>query len=108
MQSTTNYGLKKPELTDNVKISDFNENADIVDTQLKARADAQTAHVAAADPHTQYALDTDLSNLAGAGRTTETVKGISDAVAAHQADLAPHGSTSAAAASKLIISRCCG
>jgi len=103
MQSTTNYGLKKPELTDNVKISDFNENADIVDTQLKARADAQTAHVAAADPHTQYALDTDLSNLAGAGRTTETVKGIFDAAAAHLADLAPHGSTSAATASKLII-----
>jgi len=46
-----------------------------------------TDHLAALDPHTQYALDTDLSSLAGAGRTTETVKGLADAAAIHQADL---------------------
>ncbi|MCO1599815.1 hypothetical protein [Desulfosporosinus nitroreducens] len=46
MLTTTNYGLKKPELTDNVKISDFNENADITDAQLKTQSDTLTAHLA--------------------------------------------------------------
>ena len=46
MQTTTNYGLKKPDLTDNVKVSDLNENADIIDTQLKARADELASHLA--------------------------------------------------------------
>jgi len=46
MQETTTYGLKKPELTDNVKISDFNDNADIIDAQLKTQADAVTGHLA--------------------------------------------------------------
>jgi len=50
-------------------------------------ADTKDAdHVAAADPHSQYAFDTDLSNLAGVGRTTETVKGNADALTEHQAD----------------------
>ncbi len=47
---------------------------------------AQAAHLVASDPHPQYSLDTDLSGLAGAGRTTETVKGNAAALAAHQAD----------------------
>ncbi len=46
MQTTTNYGLKKPDLTDNVKISDLNENADVIDAALKAQADAVAAHLA--------------------------------------------------------------
>lgn len=35
MQTTANYGLKKPDGTDVVDIANFNDNADIVDTQLK-------------------------------------------------------------------------
>lgn len=40
----------------------------------------------APDPYPQYALDADLNNLAGAGRTNETVKGNADALAAHLAE----------------------
>lgn len=36
MKYTTNYNLKKPEATDLVSISDFNENADAVDVEIKA------------------------------------------------------------------------
>ncbi|OPX87013.1 MAG: hypothetical protein A4E53_02668 [Pelotomaculum sp. PtaB.Bin104] len=46
MQTTTNYGLKKPELTDNVKVSDLNDNADAIDAQMKSNADAIAAHLA--------------------------------------------------------------
>lgn len=38
MNNTTNYNLKKPETTDNVKIQDINDNMDAIDTQLKANA----------------------------------------------------------------------
>lgn len=38
----------------------------------------------------EYAKDTDLSGLAGENRTTETVKGNADAIAAHLADKTPH------------------
>lgn len=45
MQYTSNLNLKKPELTDNVNIIDFNENADILDTQISAHtSDTSTAH----------------------------------------------------------------
>lgn len=39
MEHTTNYNLNKPEETDNVNISDLNENADILDGVLKALQD---------------------------------------------------------------------
>jgi hypothetical protein len=39
MKHTNNYNLKKPEGTDPVKISDLNDNMDIVDDVLKANAD---------------------------------------------------------------------
>jgi len=38
------------------------------------------------DDHPQYALDTDLNAVKGAGWAGETVKGVSDALIAHQAD----------------------
>ena len=44
MQNTTNYGLKKPESTDYINVNDFNENADIIDAQLKENADSITTH----------------------------------------------------------------
>lgn len=37
MQTTSNYGLKKPDGTDPVDIADFNENANIIDAELKKR-----------------------------------------------------------------------
>lgn len=43
MLTTTNYGLKKPELTDNVNIGDLNDNADKIDQQMKSNADAAAA-----------------------------------------------------------------
>jgi len=36
------------------------------------------------------ALQSGLDNLAGEGRTTETVKGVSDTLALHQAETMPH------------------
>lgn len=39
MTTTTNYGLKKPAQTDNYNVEDFNDNADIIDTQLKENSD---------------------------------------------------------------------
>ena len=56
--------------------------------EADSTATTVATHLIASDPHTQYALDTDLSNLAGTGRTTETVKGLADAAAAHHADYA--------------------
>lgn len=35
MKYTENYNLKKPEVTDSYNVDDFNNNADIVDTELK-------------------------------------------------------------------------
>lgn len=40
MQLTPNYNLKKPEETDPVDIQDFNDNADILDAELKKKADS--------------------------------------------------------------------
>ena len=39
MQLTPNYKLKKPEGTDPVDIQDFNDNADLIDTALKKKAE---------------------------------------------------------------------
>jgi len=38
--TTTNYGLIKPDLTDNVDIDDINDNMDTIDTTMKAIADS--------------------------------------------------------------------
>lgn len=42
MQTTDNYGLKKPEQTDNYNVDDPNANMDIIDAQMKANATAIT------------------------------------------------------------------
>lgn len=36
MQTTTNYGFKKPESNDPYNINDLNESLDIIDTELNA------------------------------------------------------------------------
>jgi len=68
---TPNINLKKPLASENYSIDDANGNADLIDAAVVAKAAAAqtaaatytdtkaTAHLAAADPHTQYALDTD-------------------------------------------------
>lgn len=40
MQTTTNFGLKKPEGTDYINVNDLNENTDKIDTELKSHADS--------------------------------------------------------------------
>lgn len=39
MQTTANLGLKKPEGTDVVNVYDFNDNADIIDREMKKNAE---------------------------------------------------------------------
>ncbi|UZQ49871.1 hypothetical protein [Clostridium kluyveri] len=68
---TTNYNLIKPLGTENYDVENDNSNMDIIDAQLKTNADNITTK----------ANDSDLTNLAGEGRTTETVKGNAYAIA---------------------------
>lgn len=51
MQTTGNYGLKKPEGNDVVNIDDLNYNADIIDVQLKVNADNLTNHSTSKQTH---------------------------------------------------------
>lgn len=71
LQNTTNYNLKKPDGTDNYNIEHQNDNMDIIDAEMKANSDK-------------------IDNLAGTGRTIETVKGNADALVSHEADAMPH------------------
>ncbi|WP_207669389.1 hypothetical protein [Dehalobacter sp. 14DCB1] len=78
-------------LTDTETVAGAQAKANAAQAAAQTHADqADAAHVAAADPHSQYALDSDLSNLAGAGRTNETVKGNADALTNHLLDNALH------------------
>lgn len=43
MNTTSNYGLKKPSQQDSYNVDDFNDNMDIIDTKMKANADAASA-----------------------------------------------------------------
>jgi hypothetical protein len=45
---TTNYKLKKPEGTDFISVQDLNDNADIIDREIKAAASAGMSKVAGA------------------------------------------------------------
>lgn len=51
MQTTGNYGLKKPEGNDVVNIDDLNYNADVIDVQLKTNADNLTNHSSSKQTH---------------------------------------------------------
>ena len=51
MQTTGNYGLKKPEGNDVVNIDDLNYNTDIIDVQLKVNADNLTNHSTSKQTH---------------------------------------------------------
>ena len=43
MKLTTNLKLKKPDLTDYVNVEDFNQNADVLDAEVKALKDGSVA-----------------------------------------------------------------
>ncbi|MGE4214836.1 MAG: hypothetical protein AB7E42_08685 [Anaerotignaceae bacterium] len=45
---TTNYNLKKPEGTDFINIQDLNDNADIIDREIKAASSSGMAKVTGA------------------------------------------------------------
>lgn len=45
MQLTANYNLKKPEGTDSVDVQDFNDNADIIDAELKKKAETNGGNI---------------------------------------------------------------
>ena len=117
MKHTNNYNLKKPEGTDPVKISDLNDNMDIVDDVLKANADniatketpagaqskanaAENAAKAYTDIHEQKVAphsghetpsgaQAKVDALAGEGNT-KTVKELDDELASHKEDYMPH------------------
>ncbi|MFY9376934.1 MAG: hypothetical protein WAP58_01860 [Peptococcia bacterium] len=117
MKHTNNYNLKKPEGTDPVKISDLNDNMDIVDDVLKANADniatketpagaqskanaAENAAKAYTDIHEQKVAphsghetpagaQAKVDALAGEGNT-KTVKELDDELASHKEDNMPH------------------
>ncbi|WP_078410297.1 pyocin knob domain-containing protein [Priestia abyssalis] len=65
MQYTGNYNLKKPEGTDVVNIQDFNDNADIIDTQLKSLNDTKVTVVPGKGLSTNDYTTTEKNKLAG-------------------------------------------
>lgn len=83
MQTTTNYGLKKPEGTEVVNINDLNDNADVIDQELKKQTEVKTVSLPAsgwigsAAPYSQTVdvagiLSTDTPVLVKALSGTET------------------------------------
>ena len=89
---TQNYNLKKPLGNENYNIADQNDNMDLLDDALatketpadaQSKADAAEANaVAAANTYT----DQEVGDLAGTGRTIETVKGNADEIDTHKAE----------------------
>ncbi|MCI1958582.1 MAG: hypothetical protein LKJ25_03040 [Clostridia bacterium] len=76
--NTTNYNLKKPAQDDFYNVDDFNDNADIIDTQLKTNADAiDTANTNIESANT--AIETANTNIAAANTTIAAVKTTADA-----------------------------
>ena len=66
MLTTSNYGLKKPEGTDVVDIQNFNDNADIIDTNMKAINDNSYPTVTATGTNA-YVVTTDRIKALGKG-----------------------------------------
>ena len=59
MQLTPNYKLKKPEGTDPVNIEDFNENAEILDEELKKKSDSAGGDISEMTVKTLDSITTD-------------------------------------------------
>jgi len=66
-------------------------------------AGARAECVWTAGTHGELADKVELDNLAGIGRTTETVKGNADNLSSHMSDTAPHSATSSATANRIMI-----
>lgn len=69
MLLTSNYGLNKPEGTDPVDVQDFNENADIIDAELKKRP---TTDGEASDMTVEFTEATQLAELT----SNDSLKGL--------------------------------
>lgn len=96
MLLTTNYGLRKPEGTDPVDVQDFNDNADIIDSELKKRP---TSTGNASSMTNEFTPTDSLVNLVS-GEEQKTLFGkISKAIASLISHLSnksnPHGVTKA-------------
>lgn len=64
METTTNYGLKKPDLTDYYDIADQNYNSDLLDTQLKSVESTLSSHTSnKSNPHKVSKSQVGLGNV---------------------------------------------
>lgn len=82
MLLTSNFGLKKPEETDPVDVRDFNDNAEIIDSELKKRPESDGA---ATDMTVEFTAATQLTELTNKdslkglfGKLAATVKTVID------------------------------
>lgn len=101
MQQSTNYNMNKPELTDQYDLQHWNDNTDIIDTELKKRENDDTALKNPA--YTVPASDANL--VSGEGFQTafgKIAKAISSFITHKGETTSVHGSTSAKTASKII------
>lgn len=77
MQNTKNYGLNKPESTDFYKVSDFNENMDIIDEKLKGAEESVKAEAnnrSTADNDLLNKLNTHIHDISNGGTGATTAK----------------------------------
>lgn len=96
MLLTSNFGLKKPEATDPVDVQDFNDNADIIDTELKKRPESDGS---ATNMTVEFAAATQLTELT----SKDSLKGLFGKLALAVKtviDLAKKLSTSAGSATR--------
>jgi len=101
MQYSTNYNMNKPELTDQYNLSHWNDNTDIIDTELKKRENDDTA--LKAPTYTVPASDSNLVN----GENYQTAfgkiaKAISSFITHKGTTTSVHGSTSDATANRIV------
>lgn len=95
-QTKTNLNARGEELR--VKVNEVvtglnsGEFATVEDLEAVVLGQIPDGSIAAVKCAADVATQAELDDLAGVGRTTETVKGVSDALAGHQADYMPHQS----------------
>lgn len=74
MQTTANLGLKKPETSEYVKISDINYNADIIDTEVSAKVSSSGGDISETAVNTLEPIE-DKFPIPSAGERTKTFLG---------------------------------
>ena len=81
MQTTKNYGLKKPDQTDFYNVNDFNENMDIIDEKLKnAQDNAQLSVEATNNLTPTYEPSSDVSELSSGEKISTAFGKIATAI----------------------------